>query len=141
MLCIDHRILQGSVIDPRQYIALFHRLPQSRQHRNNFAVLSQSLGHVANELLFIGRQITCVGWQFAECLSETNDNFRRMVNVEQITNAILSLPPDEYRRITAWIAEREQDRWDEQLERDVAAGRLDWLADEALEAHRIIAQG
>ena len=55
-----------------------------------------------------------------------------MSNVEQIESAILSLPPQEFRRLTDWIAELDQSRWDEQFERDVAAGRLDGLAAEAV---------
>jgi hypothetical protein len=55
-----------------------------------------------------------------------------MNNVEQIECAILSLPPEEFRRLANWLAELDQQRWDEQLERDVAAGRLDALATEAI---------
>jgi hypothetical protein len=55
-----------------------------------------------------------------------------MSTVEQIESAILSLPPDDFRRLAEWFAELDQRRWDEQLERDVAAGRLEALAEEAL---------
>lgn len=55
-----------------------------------------------------------------------------MTNVEQIEAAILSLPSEEFRRLADWLAEEDQRRWDEQLERDVAAGRLDALAAEAI---------
>ena len=55
-----------------------------------------------------------------------------MSTVEQIEAAILSLPPEDFRRLTAWLLELEQSRWDEQFERDVAAGRLDALAAEAI---------
>ena len=55
-----------------------------------------------------------------------------MSEVEQIESAILRLTAQEFRQIAAWIAELEQSRWDEQLERDVAAGRLDHLAAEAI---------
>jgi hypothetical protein len=53
-------------------------------------------------------------------------------NVEQIESAILALPPEQFRRLTDWISELDQQRWDEQLERDVAAGRLEGLAEEAV---------
>ena len=59
-----------------------------------------------------------------------------MSSVEQIESAILSLPPEEFLRLTEWIAELNQRRWDEQLERDVAAGRLDELAAEAIAEHK-----
>ena len=55
-----------------------------------------------------------------------------MSNVEQIESAILLLPQQEFRRLSDWIAELDQRRWDEQLERDVAAGRLEGLAAEAV---------
>ncbi len=55
-----------------------------------------------------------------------------MSNIEQIESAILSLPPAEFRRLTDWLTDLGQSRWDEQLERDVAGGRLDALAEEAL---------
>ena len=54
-----------------------------------------------------------------------------MSEVEQIESAILLLPAQEFRQIAAWIAELEQSRWDEQLERDIVAGRMEHLAAEA----------
>jgi hypothetical protein len=54
-----------------------------------------------------------------------------MSRVEEIEAAIDSLPPEEYRRIIQWFRMREQKRWDEQLDADSAAGRLDFLFDEA----------
>jgi len=45
--------------------------------------------------------------------------------------AIDSLPPEEYRRIIQWFRMREQKGWDEQLDADSAAGRFDFLFDEA----------
>jgi hypothetical protein len=53
-------------------------------------------------------------------------------NVEQIESAILALPPEEFRRLTSWISDLDQQRWDAQFERDVAAGRLEDLAAEAV---------
>jgi hypothetical protein len=54
-----------------------------------------------------------------------------MSRVEEIEAAIDSLPPEKYRRIVQWFRVREQERWDEQLDADSAAGRLDFLFDEA----------
>lgn len=54
-----------------------------------------------------------------------------MSRVEEIEAAIDSLPPEEYRRIIQWFRTREQKRWDEQLDADSAAGKLDFLFDEA----------
>jgi len=54
-----------------------------------------------------------------------------MSRVEEIEAAIESLAPDEYRHIVQWFHLREQRRWDEQMDADSAAGKLDFLFDEA----------
>jgi hypothetical protein len=54
-----------------------------------------------------------------------------MGRVEQIEAAIEGLPAEEYRRIVEWFRLREQRRWDEQLDSDSSAGKLDFLFDEA----------
>ena len=54
-----------------------------------------------------------------------------MDRVEEIEAAITCLPPEEYRRLADWFSAREQTRWDEQIDRDSAAGRLDLLFREA----------
>jgi hypothetical protein len=56
--------------------------------------------------------------------------------VEEITAAIAQLPADEVGRIRAWLADYTERQWDEQIERDERAGRLDALIDRALEEHR-----
>ena len=50
---------------------------------------------------------------------------------EEIEAAVEGLPPQEYRRIVQWFRVREQMRWDEQLDADSRAGKLDFLFDEA----------
>lgn len=54
-----------------------------------------------------------------------------MDRVEEIEAAIEGLPPEEYRRIVQWLQRREEERWDEQLDRDSSGGKLDFLFDEA----------
>ena len=54
-----------------------------------------------------------------------------MSRVEEIEAAIEGLEPDEYRHIVQWFRLREQRRWDEQMDADSAAGKLDFLFDEA----------
>ena len=56
--------------------------------------------------------------------------------VEQLQVEIEALPNDEYARLRQWFAERDWERWDEQLEADAAAGKLDILVDEALREKR-----
>ena len=59
-----------------------------------------------------------------------------MSTVEEITAAIARLPADQVDRIRAWLADNAERQWDEQIERDERAGRLDALIDRAIEEHR-----
>ena len=59
-----------------------------------------------------------------------------MSTVEEITAAIEQLSADDVARVRAWLAEFAERLWDEQIERDERAGRLDALIDQALEEHR-----
>ncbi len=54
-----------------------------------------------------------------------------MDRVEEIESAITNLPPEEYRRLVDWIRAREQTHWDERLDQDSVAGKLDFLFREA----------
>ena len=55
-----------------------------------------------------------------------------MSTLLEIEAAIERLPKQDFGRLREWIAERDQQLWDKQLERDVAAGRLDRFAQEAI---------
>jgi hypothetical protein len=59
-----------------------------------------------------------------------------MSTVEELEAAVQRLSPEERAAFRAWFAEFDANEWDRQLEADVAAGRLDWLADEALADHQ-----
>ena len=54
------------------------------------------------------------------------------MSTTEIERAIEKLPPEELARLRAWFAEFDGARWDRQIEQDVAAGRLDDLAKEAI---------
>jgi hypothetical protein len=56
-----------------------------------------------------------------------------MSTLEQIENAVRRLSPKDLADFRAWFAELDADAWDRQIEEDVAAGRLDALAEEALD--------
>jgi hypothetical protein len=56
-----------------------------------------------------------------------------MSTVHEIEQAVRQLPPEELAAFHAWFAEFDAGVWDRQLEADVIAGRLDALADEALQ--------
>ncbi len=56
-----------------------------------------------------------------------------MTNVEEIECAVAELPREELTRFRAWFSEFDAERWDRQLEEDVHAGKLDGLAEQALQ--------
>ena len=61
------------------------------------------------------------------------------MDVKEIESAIAKLPPGEIAKLAKWFEEFYAQRWDEQIERDLKAGRLDALLEEAkqdLEANR-----
>jgi hypothetical protein len=56
-----------------------------------------------------------------------------MSNLKEIESAVSKLPADELAAFRAWFAEFDAEIWDRQFEEDVAAGRLDKLAERALQ--------
>ena len=56
-----------------------------------------------------------------------------MSTVREIEEAVQKLSDADRSVFRAWFAEFDAAEWDRQLEADVAAGRLDWLANEARE--------
>ena len=59
-----------------------------------------------------------------------------MSTVEEITAAIARLPEDQISRVRAWLEDFAERRWDEQIEQDERAGRLDAMIERALDEHR-----
>jgi len=59
-----------------------------------------------------------------------------MTKVESLEKEIAQLSPQELRAFRCWFAEFDAELWDQELERDVAAGKLDRLADAAVAAHK-----
>jgi hypothetical protein len=55
-----------------------------------------------------------------------------MSTIQEIEEAVIQLSPEQLADFRAWFAEFEAQKWDAQISDDVAAGRLDALADEAL---------
>lgn len=55
-----------------------------------------------------------------------------MSTIQEIEQAVSRLPPKELSTFRSWFAEFDAAAWDKQFEQDVTAGRLDKLADEAL---------
>lgn len=59
-----------------------------------------------------------------------------MGKVEDLERAVRELSAEDFRAFRNWFFELDAELWDQQLERDAAAGWLDRLAEEALEDHR-----
>lgn len=59
-----------------------------------------------------------------------------MSTAVEIERAIRGLPATELTRLREWFANYDAEQWDAQLESDIAAGRLDALADQAINAVR-----
>jgi hypothetical protein len=53
-----------------------------------------------------------------------------MSTLAEIEKAIEQLPPDQFRALRDWIAERAWAAWDQQIEKDIAAGRFNALREQ-----------
>ena len=59
-----------------------------------------------------------------------------MTTLEEIQLAIAQLSPEELAQFRKWFLEWEAEAWDKELEADEQAGKLDFLAQEALQDYR-----
>ncbi len=59
-----------------------------------------------------------------------------MNTLHEIERAVSQLSPEDLAAFRAWFAEFDANVWDRQFEADVAAGRLDALAQKALQQKR-----
>ena len=59
-----------------------------------------------------------------------------MSSVQEIEAAIANLPREEFLHLRERLQQRFDNEWDQQFEKDVAAGKLDRLGDQALAEHR-----
>lgn len=66
------------------------------------------------------------------CDRARGDKLAVMGTVKEIEEAILKLSAQELATFRAWFAELDAAAWDRQIEEDLAAGRLDAIAEEAL---------
>ncbi|MGE5306251.1 MAG: hypothetical protein ACM3TN_23325 [Alphaproteobacteria bacterium] len=57
-----------------------------------------------------------------------------MSKVDELKGEIEQLPESEFTELVRWLSEKDWERWDKQLEADAAAGKLDFLVHEALDA-------
>lgn len=59
-----------------------------------------------------------------------------MATLEDIEKAVADLPADQFMRFRAWFEELEASRFDQKIEHDAKAGKLDRLAEQALSDFR-----
>ena len=59
-----------------------------------------------------------------------------MSTVQEIETAIQKLKPQEIHEVANWLLELREELWDQQIDADAQAGRLDKLAEKALEDYR-----
>lgn len=55
------------------------------------------------------------------------------MDVEELEHAVSKLPPEKLAEFSEWFREYLADAWDEQIERDAQAGRLDEKIEQAKE--------
>ena len=59
-----------------------------------------------------------------------------MTKIEKLERDVRSLSPKDLTTFREWFVAFDAAQWDQQFEQDVKAGKLDALADAALEDHR-----
>lgn len=56
--------------------------------------------------------------------------------VEEVEKVIAQLSHDQLREFRAWYEKFDAEVWDKQIEKDIADGKLDELADKAISEHK-----
>lgn len=57
-----------------------------------------------------------------------------MTTIAEIQAAVRALPEEDFGAFSSWFEQYEQERWDRAIEKDSAAGKLDFLLQEARDA-------
>lgn len=69
-------------------------------------------------------------WMLVAKIAQTSI-FSTMSTVVEIEKALQTLPVEDARKVADWLQNYLDDTWDKQVDRDIAAGRLDKLWDKA----------
>ena len=59
-----------------------------------------------------------------------------MSKVEQLKSEIEKLPKEDFVELFQWLTEKDWENWDGEIEADSAAGKLDFLIQEARQAKK-----
>lgn len=62
--------------------------------------------------------------------------YNSSMTLQELEKTISDLPPEDLVKFREWFLAFDAKNWDQQFEADVAAGRLDDLADEAIREHQ-----
>ncbi len=55
------------------------------------------------------------------------------MTIEDLEKAVTLLPPDQFAKFRAWFEQLDAARFDQTIERDAESGKLDQLADQAID--------
>ncbi|MDR3420712.1 MAG: hypothetical protein P4L80_05640 [Xanthobacteraceae bacterium] len=58
------------------------------------------------------------------------------MTIKDIENAVARLPPDQFAKFRAWFDAFDAARFDQKIERDAKSGKLDGMADQAVDDFR-----
>jgi hypothetical protein len=58
------------------------------------------------------------------------------MTIEDLEKAVAKLPPDQLAQFRAWFEEFDATRFDQKIERDARTGKLDRMADQAVDDFR-----
>jgi hypothetical protein len=58
------------------------------------------------------------------------------MTIEDLEKAVATLPPDQFAKFRDWFEQFDAARFDQKIERDAKAGKLDRLADQAVDDFR-----
>lgn len=58
------------------------------------------------------------------------------ISVQEIEAAVARLSEEELKEFRAWYADFDSRAWDEQIDADISAGKLDTFADQAVNDHK-----
>ena len=58
------------------------------------------------------------------------------MGIQELEQAVIQLPPKELARFRKWFEEFDAQAWDKQLDADAKSGKLDKIAEQALNNYR-----
>ena len=62
--------------------------------------------------------------------------YNSIMTLQELENTITGLPPEELSKFREWFLAFDAKNWDQQFAADVAGGRLDSVAEEAIREHQ-----